>query len=74
MPGPSREEVLSWFDSTQLNEPQTETLTQLRDCFKGVVIEILAVVPESADRTRALRTLQDAESHTVFAFTHNLET
>jgi hypothetical protein len=71
--GPSRDEILHWFDNVVLDEGQGRDVQHIRDCFKATVVELLALIPSSADRTTAMRTLHAASTQAVFAYTHNIE-
>ena len=71
--GPTDTEVLSWFCPQPVEGVNLAKLERLRLSYESCAQDVLDIVPQSADRTTALRELASASRTAVFAFTHNQE-
>ena len=70
----TRDEVIHAFTPVmKLSEGQKMRLLKLEVAYKDLATEILDLVPESADRTSALRKLLEVKFTTSQAITHTNE-
>jgi len=70
----TRSEILDAFTAVKKVDPgQQARLTKIESAFKELSTDILDLVPESADRTVAMRSLLNAKFMCSQAITHPLQ-